>query len=260
MPFQPLSQALVTTCFKNVRMIATDMDGTLTQQGKFTPALLQALADLAEVGIQVLIVTGRSAGWVSGLAAYLPVAGAIAENGGLFYVNDSDTPQTLTPIPDLVHHRQKLAQTFQHLQTEFPKLQESADNRFRLTDWTFDVHGLSPAALQRLAILCQEQGWSFTYSNVQCHIKPLEQDKATGLLQVLNHHFPQYPPEQILTVGDSPNDVNLFNPNLFPLSVGVANVLHYADQLSDPPAYITLAAEGAGFCELAQALLKSTAK
>jgi hypothetical protein len=71
--------------FQNLKLIATDMDGTLTQRGKFSPALIQAFENLAEANIQVLIVTGRSAGWVSGLVNYLPIAGAIAENGGLFY-------------------------------------------------------------------------------------------------------------------------------------------------------------------------------
>ena len=96
------------------------------------------------------------------------------------------------------------------------------------------------------------------YSNVQCHIKPLTQDKAAGLLQVWRDRFPKYKPEQVLTVGDSPNDESLFDANYFPLSVGVANVLDYADQLTHHPAYITTAPEGEGFCELAKYLLKST--
>ena len=54
------------------------MDGTLTQSGKFTPALLQALTDLTAADIKVIVTTGRSAGWVSGLAAYLSVDGALA--------------------------------------------------------------------------------------------------------------------------------------------------------------------------------------
>ena len=87
--------------WKSPRLIATDMDGTLAQQGKFTASLLHALEDLSAADIPVLIVTGRSAGWVSGLATYLPVAGAmapatgkqIAENGGLFYPAQSTEAQ-----------------------------------------------------------------------------------------------------------------------------------------------------------------------
>ena len=251
----PLSQVKNTDCFKHIRLVATDMDGTLTQGGKFTSALLQALEDLAVADIKVLIVTGRSAGWVSGLSTLMPVVGAIAENGGLFYPSGCASPMALTPIPNLDAHRQQLTLAFQQLQTQFPQIRESADNRFRLTDWTFDVEGLNPEQLQSLSHLCQSLGWGFTYSNVQCHIKPLGQDKAVGLLQLLRNDFPQYKLEQVLTVGDSPNDESLFDKR-FPFSVGVANVVNYANQLTQHPAYITTSAEGEGFCELAQYLLE----
>ncbi|HEY9651783.1 MAG TPA: HAD hydrolase family protein, partial [Coleofasciculaceae cyanobacterium] len=92
MPLTPLSEALATHDFKKIHLVATDMDGTLTQRGKFTSALFQSFEALAQASIPVLIVTGRSAGWVSGLASYLPVAGAIAENGGLFYSSLNEAP------------------------------------------------------------------------------------------------------------------------------------------------------------------------
>ncbi|MEH1947600.1 MAG: HAD family hydrolase [Nostoc sp.] len=252
----PLSEVSCTSLSK-IRLIATDMDGTLTRRGKFTPALLQALEDLATDDIKVLIVTGRSAGWVSGLSSLMPVAGAIAENGGLYFPPGNQKPVVLTPISDLVQHRQHLATTFESLQTKFPQIQESTDNRFRLTDWTFDVAGLRQDELQTLDNLCQQMGWGFTYSNVQCHIKPQGQDKAVGLLQVLREYLPQYSSEQIVTVGDSPNDESLFDRRYFPISVGVANVLEYVNQLKYQPAYITTAAEGEGFCELSSYILQS---
>lgn len=253
----PLSE-VATDAFQNIRLVATDMDGTLTHNGKFTVDLLQALTDLANAKIVVLIVTGRSAGWVSGLTSYLPIAGAIAENGGLFYHSGCETPLAITPISDITHHRTQLAQCFQQLQREFPQIRESSDNCFRITDWTFDVFGLNSVQLQKLGELCQQMNWGFTYSNVQCHIKPLGQDKAVGLLQVLHKYYPHLSLEQVITVGDSPNDASLFDANQFPLSVGVANVLHYIEKLAHQPKYITDAAEGEGFCELVQCLSKAS--
>lgn len=246
----PLSQTSSTHSFTNIRLIATDMDGTLTRRGKFTSALLQALEDLAKADFKVVIVTGRSSGWVNGLVSYLPIAGAVAENGGLFYLSGNEMPIALTSIPDLNAHRQKLAAAFEQLQTQFPQLRESTDNRFRITDWTFDVQGLSTDDLQVLSHLCQQLHWGFTYSNVQCHIKPLGQDKAVGLLQVLQEYFPQYTKEQVVSVGDSPNDESLFDERFFPISVGVANVLEYVNQLQHQPAYVTSLPEGEGCCEL----------
>jgi HAD superfamily hydrolase (TIGR01484 family) len=252
----PLSQLLDMTCFTNIRLVATDMDGTLTRGGKFTPAVLQALEDLATAGIKVLIVTGRSAGWVNGLAYYLPIVGAIAENGGLFYPSGSEKPVILTAFTDSPRHRQDLGAAFRQVQTQFPQIQESADNRHRITDWTFDVAGLSIDELQTLNRLLGQMGWGFTYSNVQCHIKPQGQDKAVGLLQVLQEYWPDITSQQAIAVGDSPNDESLFDQSLFPFSVGVANVLEYANQLKHQPTYITTASEGEGFCELARYLLK----
>ncbi len=250
-------QTLPSTTLQSIRLIATDMDGTLTRRGKFTADLLRSLDSLAKIGMPVVIVTGRSAGWVNGVVAYLPVAGAIAENGGLYYPGDTE-PELLVPIASVAAHRQKLAQMFESLQQEFPQIREAADNRFRLTDWTFGVQGLSLAALQTMGDRCLAQGWGFTYSTVQCHIKSLEQDKATALLHVLQTHFPDIKPDQILTVGDSPNDESLFGDR-FPHSIGVANVLHYGDRLTHKPTYVTTAAEVDGFCEITRLLGSVTA-
>ena len=240
--------------FHNIQLVATDMDGTLTKNGKFTSDLILALEALQDKNIDVLIVTGRSAGWVQSIANYLPIIGAIAENGGLFYDNQTNSCKFLTQIPDLTSYRQKLASIFEFLQQKFPQITESIDNRFRITDWTFDIGDLTPSQLTEITAICQQAGWGFTYSTVQCHIKPFAQDKAVGLELVLNEYFPQLRFEEIITVGDSPNDESLFNQNLFPLSVGVANISDYCDRLKYQPTYITSQAEVAGFCELAAIL------
>jgi HAD superfamily hydrolase (TIGR01484 family) len=248
---------LTSTHLYHICLLATDMDGTLTKGGKFTSQLLNTLESLSSAKIPVLIVTGRSAGWVNAISSLMPIVGAIAENGGLFYPAGNSQPVTLTHIPDLANHRQNLARTFVNLQTYFPQIRESADNLFRVTDWTFDLTSLTTDELKHIGSLCQQMGWGFTYSNVQFHIKPLEQNKAIGLLKVLRQYFPTYFPEQVITVGDSPNDESLFNQRYFPLSVGVANIREYTNQLQYQPTYITTAAEGDGFCELCSYLLQN---
>ncbi len=251
MPLTPLDRA--KDALANIRLIATDMDGTLTIGEKFTPELFQTLQQLQQAQITVIVVTGRSAGWVSAINHYFPVFGAICENGGLFY--HGETAEYLVDLPEITEHRQQLATMFQRLQAKFPQLCPSSDNAFRLTDWTFDIAGLTIAELQTMAQLCAQSGWGFTYSTVQCHIKPLAQEKAHGLQLVLQNHFPQILREQVVTVGDSPNDVSLFNPGIFPNSVGVANVLRYTDQLEHLPCFVTNFPEGKGFCELAHLVI-----
>ena len=243
---------------QNIRLVATDMDGTLTKQSKFTSDLLLALESLLDTDIDLIIITGRSAGWVNGINNYLPIQGAIAENGGIFYNKNNHNWEFLTQIKDITTHRQELKQVFQLLQSKFPQIEESQDNSFRLTDWTFDIGNLSLEQLQAMENICLETGWSFTYSTVQCHIKPLQQDKAKGLKTIVSKYYPQLLPEQIVTVGDSPNDESLFDSNLFPISVGVANIKHYWNCLKYQPTYITNQPEVRGFCELIDLMKKKT--
>ena len=246
----PLNQAALS----EIIAIATDMDGTLTRDGKFTSELLNALESLANKKIAVIIVTGRSAGWVSAVANYLPIVGAIAENGGVYYDNQNASSELITNLGDVKNHRLKLKEVFRFLQGKFPEIKESSDNSFRLTDWTFDIGELTPSQLEQMNDFCRDTGYGFTYSTVQCHIKPQLQNKAIALQQILDKYFPDLTPRQIVTVGDSPNDESLFDKNYFPLSVGVANIAHYLDRLQHKPTYITSFSEVKGFCELTRCL------
>ncbi len=242
----------------NIKVVATDFDGTVTDQGILPANAIEALLRLQTTGIAVIIVTGRSAGWVNALRYYLPIRGAIAENGGLYYAEAQSWPRFLVPITSITEHRHQLATQFQQLASQFPQIQESTDNPFRFTDWTFNVAGLSTSNLKQLATTCQQQGWGFTYSSVQCHIKLPEQTKAQALKTVLQQDYPNLEKQQVLTVGDSPNDESLFNSDWFPLSVGVANIANYREQLTHLPQYITQAAEGKGFYELAKYLVSDS--
>ena len=58
MPLFPLNNINLS----DIRLIASDVDGTLTQNGKFVPDLIATLDRLKSEGIKVLLVTGRSAG------------------------------------------------------------------------------------------------------------------------------------------------------------------------------------------------------
>lgn len=242
--------------FGQVQLVATDMDGTLTTRGEFTDELMQAFNRLRASGLEVLIVTGRSAGWVSGIVNYLPVVGAIAENGGLYIDKAKPEPVILPDIPRITHHRDRLSSVFNRLKSKYPALVPSVDNPYRITDWTFDIAGLEQADLAWLQETCEGQSMGFTYSTVQCHIKIPRQNKAAGLSKVLQQRFPNLDAASVVTVGDSPNDESLFEEQ-FPQSVGVANITHYLSELKQVPTYITAAEEGKGFVELADYLVAS---
>jgi HAD superfamily hydrolase (TIGR01484 family) len=233
---------------KGVKLVATDIDGTLTCDRLFTPELFVCIERLHAARIPLLLVTGRSAGWISALSNYLNVAGAIGENGGIF-IDNRGRQEILASIDDRPVHRQKLADVFWELQYRFPHLKESADNQFRITDWTFDIHSVNLAELKTIVKFCDEWNFDFTYSNVQGHIKPRYTSKAKGILHVLNAQFPKISSHEIITIGDSPNDTEMFDPHFFSHSIGVANIADYQTQLRYLPRYVTRGLEVDGFHE-----------
>jgi hypothetical protein len=255
---EPISTITFSPGQSQIKLVATDMDGTLTRQGRFTADLLRGLEWLHQAGIAVIIVTGRSAGWVQGLAHYFPIAGAMAENGGVYFPGANAPADVLIDLKDVSTHRQHLADLFGHLQRQLPFLEPSTDNAFRLTDWTFDIANINQANLDWLGQTCRTRGWDFTYSTVQCHLYQPGQSKAAGLQRVLRHYFPHISLQEVMTVGDSPNDESLFDQRIFPNAVGVANLKDYQDRLTHYPTYLTEAPELDGFMELVNRLLRES--
>ena len=73
------------------------------------------------------------------------------------------TQDLLSSVPNISRHRILLENTFHQIKQLFPNLHPSADNQFRITDWTFDVNDLSIHDIQAISSQCQQMGWSFTY-------------------------------------------------------------------------------------------------
>ena len=59
--------------------------------------------------------------------------------------------------------------------------------------------------------------------------------------------------ENIIFIGDSPNDVPMFH--FFPHSVGVANILQFKEKITHKPAWVTRQEGGYGFAEMVDLIL-----
>ena len=64
-----------------IRYLLTDIDDTLTHEGRLAASTLAALERLDAAGIKVIPVTGGCAGWCDHIARAWPVASVIGENG-----------------------------------------------------------------------------------------------------------------------------------------------------------------------------------
>eukprot|EP01036_Dinobryon_divergens_P061026 gene61026-81363_t len=85
---QPVA-ALPASIARNLVGVFTDIDDTLTTEGRLPAAAYQALEALHAAGLIVVPITGRPAGWCDMIARFWPVAGVIGENGAFYYRYDA---------------------------------------------------------------------------------------------------------------------------------------------------------------------------
>ena len=69
----------------NIQFVLTDIDETLTEDGRIPYKSLKAMEMLQKNNIFVLPVTGRPAGWCDHIARMWPVDGIVGENGAFYF-------------------------------------------------------------------------------------------------------------------------------------------------------------------------------
>lgn len=259
--FKTLSLSDRTT-WASLKVVAADVDGTLTSGGRLSASVVAALSALRARGLKVCLVTGRPSGWVQGLVSYLPVDAAIAENGGVVFMGSEAEPLVRNSVTSAYEklgaddQRGPLKKMFEELCADYPQLQVTGDNVYRLSDFTFHVGGLSTAVLSALKQRIESSGLAFTWSTIHAHIMPCGQQKGAALRWLLERWgIAAHPAKTTLTIGDSPNDETLFCEADFPLSAGVANIVKYREVMSHYPKIISTLSESEGFVEIINTLL-----
>lgn len=231
-------------------LVATDVDGTLTRAGKLDPDAISAILRLVAAGVAVLPVSGRPAGEVCGLCRYLPgVTRGLAENGLLEVIPDRP-PRWLAAPTD----RARLRQVGERLNAEHDaRLRPTGDDFCRLGDVAYERDGRDEAELLRLRALAEGMGVHLVWSNVHVHLAEAVPDKGAAVLRLAGELG--IDPRGIVTIGDAPNDAGLFVGGRFGATVGTADIVAQREFLPEAPQYVTQAREGAGFVEMAEAVL-----
>jgi hydroxymethylpyrimidine pyrophosphatase-like HAD family hydrolase len=255
MPMQPLSE-LPRPVLAHLRVLAADVDDTITRHGKIPAQTVAALETLSGEGVAVVLVTGRPAGWAQALAGYLPgISVAVAENGLVAFSADGTRTDLGPRRPD--DFAARLAENGERVGRAYG-LQTTPDDAFRLFERAFvRPPGFDAAALAASGRLV-DAGFEVIASSIHIHVRPAAWGKADGLLAALAPIDPEAsrcPDDFVAFIGDSSNDRPLF-ARLRRTSVGVSNVHSFLDELgADCPAYVT-AGEGAdGFTELVREIL-----
>jgi hydroxymethylpyrimidine pyrophosphatase-like HAD family hydrolase len=230
----------------------------------------------AAAGIEVILNTGRPAGYGAALLAYVAgISAVVVENGGAWLDRTTAAdPREVAiqfaapPPPDL---RAQLGQLADRVASATGlAFTPTADCAYRLTDLTV-VRDL-PAGAAGRALLAQveaavasaSQGaGSLLASSIHLHFMldgAQRRSKAAGALSLLARRGLADPAATLRTaavaVGDSANDASLFAPGHFALSVGVRNIERYLPELGPcQPQHLTKASEGHGLIELIDELL-----
>jgi hydroxymethylpyrimidine pyrophosphatase-like HAD family hydrolase len=236
---------------RQIGLLVSDVDETLTIDGKLTGKVLDSFERLVRMGIKIVPATGRSAGFGQTFACYLPhIEGCIAENGGVFCVGEKDVRYLIKGDP--ARTAEILQDAFEQIRESYPALRPSSDSFGRLTDFSIPRSAVDDDDLPLIAELATKAGVGMVYSSVHLHLYYSKTNKANAVRIVSSELG--FSPDQVLVIGDSPNDASMFEPGLFGVSVGVANLAKYRNAMRHLPEFICNNEGGEGFCELVDLL------
>jgi predicted mannosyl-3-phosphoglycerate phosphatase (HAD superfamily) len=266
-----------------IRYVLTDIDGTLTTEGKLPAASYSALWKLKEAGLRVIPVTGRSAGWCDCIAREWPVDGIVGENGALAFWEerrpDSRFPALMTGYhPGAVRNDHPVLKKIRgRALAEVPGLRDAKDQFSRLFDIALDFAEEEPAlplsAAGRVRAIALEEGARAKISSIHVNIWMGDYDKLSMAERFLSGRFgwqggagsgsaagrraaagEEAALREVLFAGDSPNDEPMFAR--FPLSCAVANIHRYQGMVKRLPAFVASGECGEGFAEIVETLLE----
>ena len=251
--------------------VLTDIDDTLTTHGAITADALGALRDLAAAQVPVIAITGRPVGWserfVAGADRW-PVASIVAENGAVALVPGSGAPTGFRKLhrqdaPTRTQNFARLQAVLERVEGQIPGARRAADSAGRETDIAIDhseFASLDPATIERVVALMRSNGLNATVSSIHVNGWIGDHDKPSGACWIARELWGrdlEAERGRWVFVGDSANDDAMFRT--FPQSVGVANIARFWDGLRHRPRWVTRGERGAGFAEVARAVLAARA-
>ena len=257
---------------RRITGVFTDIDDTLTTDGAITPDALVALHDLKAAGIKVIAITGRPVGWSEPFACRWPVDAIVAENGAVLLqnrykkdleANEYMREQLLKSYQQSHEVRAKnyarMQQVGQRVLRDVPGTVLAQDSAGRETDMAIDhseFTQLSPEKIAQVVAIMQAEGMNATVSSIHINGWYGDHNKLVGARWAVRELFGRDLDAEMdnwTYVGDSTNDQLMFET--FSHSIGVANVRRFESQLTHLPRYISGGERGAGFAEVARAVL-----
>ena len=259
-PFEKFPEALK----KKIRYVLADIDDTLTLNGRLPAVVFAAMEHLKTAGIRTIPITGRPAGWCDHIARMWPVDGLVGENGAFYFRYDDGQRKMqrryFKSEDQRSADRQKLEKLKLEILKKVPGCRVSADQAYReadlAIDYCEDIPPLTMKDVDDIVRLFENAGALAKISSIHVNGWFGEYDKLTMTQILFEEVFKdnlEAVKEDVIFIGDSPNDVPMFQ--FFPHSVGVANILEFKGKIAHEPAWITREEGGFGFAEMVDQLL-----
>ncbi|MEM8744784.1 MAG: HAD-IIB family hydrolase [Pseudomonadota bacterium] len=247
-----------------MRGVFTDIDDTLTTDGRVSADVFSAMERLQAAGLLCVPITGRPAGWCDLIARQWPVDAVVGENGAFYFRYDQDARQMIRVFVDDAEARARNTKRLQVIRdevlAEVPGAAVSADQAFRISDLAIDFcEDVAPLGEQDIAGIVEvftRHGATAKVSSIHVNGWFGDFDKLTMTRQLMSEQFAvnlEKEVQDFTFVGDSPNDAPMFR--YFPKAVGVANLRDLLDLCDASPAWITAQPRGGGFVELVDRVL-----
>lgn len=263
----PLDELPVESA-RHMLAVLTDIDDTLTCEGRLPALAYQALERLHQAGLIVVPVTGRPAGWCDLIARQWPVDGVVGENGAFWFRYDDTSKRMIRRFmrPDSAWRadRKRLETVAARVLRDVPGTALASDQGYRSVDLAIDfcedVPPLGYDAVARIVAAFEAAGATAKVSSIHVNAWYGTHDKLSTSLNLLAEVFGvdgAAERERIVYVGDSPNDEPMFG--FFPNAVGVANVSEFVGRMTRLPVYIARGRSAEGFAELADLLIAARA-
>ena len=264
---KPLSE-LTFKQAKQIKWLLTDVDDTLTWEGKLPAETLLALDKLNEAGVNIVPVTGACAGWCDQMARLWPVHGVIGENGAFWMQKNTQgfTSREMTPITKMRQQQSELMLKLDLLLENYPDVTYAYDQRFRFCDVAInlsqDREPLAEALCDELLNKVKQlkvdgQSVNAALSSIHLNVWVGNHSKRLTAEKYLleNGAIKSIIENEIAYIGDSLNDESMYA--WLPLTFGVNNIIKVLPKLTAKPAYLTKQNGGYGFVELAEIILQA---
>ncbi|MDJ0722253.1 MAG: HAD-IIB family hydrolase [Desulfobacterales bacterium] len=247
-----------------IRFVLTDVDDTVTMDGRLPSTALAAMEALQAEGIRVVPITGRPAGWCDHMARMWPIDALVGENGAFYFAYDTRQRRMRRRYwkPEEARRvdRRRLADLEATILAHVPGCRVSADQAYREADLAIDfcedVPPLPAAAVNAIKDCFEQAGARAKISSIHVNGWFGDYDKLAMTRRCFQDLFAtdvDAARDAMIFVGDSPNDAPMFAH--FTHSVGVANVRRFADRMDRLPAWVTENEGGRGFAEMVGVLL-----